>query len=79
MYPQYPTQKNLDMLDMIIKQSSNQNSIVLDCFAGSGGTLLAAKNNGRKFIGMDKSEVALNIIKENLQTDLFDDLEIIKI
>ena len=65
-YPSYPTQKNADMLKRIILQSSNPESIVLDCFAGSGTTLLAAAKLGRKFIGIDSSEVAINIIKNRL-------------
>ena len=62
--PMYPTQKNLSMLDMIVKMSSNPNSIVMDCFAGSGTTLAAAQMNHRRFIGMDKSEVALKAVQE---------------
>ena len=46
-YPKYPTQKNYEMLDLIVRQSSLPNSWVLDAFAGGGTTLLAAKNNGR--------------------------------
>lgn len=60
-YPDYPTEKNADMLDLIVRQSSEVNSIVMDCFAGSGSFLLAAAKNGRKFIGIDKSDVALGV------------------
>lgn len=65
-YPVYPTEKNSDMLEMIIAQSSNQNSIVLDCFAGSGTTLWAAQNLHRRWIGIDASPVAVQIIQERL-------------
>lgn len=64
--PKYPTQKNLEMLELIIKQSSRENSIIMDCFAGSGTTLLAAAKSGRKFIGIDSSDVAINVIKSRL-------------
>jgi adenine-specific DNA-methyltransferase len=47
MYPKYPTQKNLELLKFIISTSSNPGDIVLDCFAGSGTTLVAAKELGR--------------------------------
>jgi adenine-specific DNA-methyltransferase len=57
----YPTEKNIDMLEMIVKASSNECSIVLDCFCGSGSTLLAAKNNGRRFIGIDQSTIAIDV------------------
>ncbi len=61
--PLYPTEKNLNMLKLIIEQSSNLNSFVLDCFCGSGATLLAAEELGRKWIGVDSSEVAINTVK----------------
>lgn len=74
--PLYPTQKNYEMLKLIIKQSSNEDSIVLDCFAGSGTTLLAARELNRKFIGIDSSNIAISIIKDRL---LLDDNHIINL
>ncbi len=67
--PIYPTEKNHDMLKLIIAQSSLPGSIVLDCFAGSGGTLLCAHELGRRFIGVDNSEEAVRIIRESLQCE----------
>lgn len=58
-YPKYPTEKNVKMLKVIIKASSNPNDIVLDCFAGSGTTLIAAEELGRRWIGTDNSPVAI--------------------
>ncbi|TDQ59025.1 adenine-specific DNA-methyltransferase [Mesocricetibacter intestinalis] len=66
-YPIYPTEKNLQMLEMIIAQSSNQDSIVLDCFAGSGSTLKMAEKLGRQWIGVDISPVSLNVVQKNLE------------
>lgn len=63
--PKYPTEKNGKMLEQIILQSSNDNDYVLDCFAGSGSTLKAANKLGRKWIGVDSSDVAIDIIKSN--------------
>jgi adenine-specific DNA-methyltransferase len=51
----YPTEKNLAMLERIILQSSAPDSTVLDCFMGSGTTLVAAAKHGRRFIGIDES------------------------
>lgn len=62
--PIYPTQKNSKMIEQIILQSSNQGSIVLDCFAGGGTTLLCAEKLGRKWIGIDNSIIAIDIIKK---------------
>ncbi|HRN46852.1 MAG TPA: site-specific DNA-methyltransferase [Niabella sp.] len=73
-YPLYPTEKNADLLDLIIKTSSNKNSIVLDCFAGSGTTLKAAHINERQWIGIDQSEEAIKTViskLDGIKTDLF--------
>jgi len=48
-YPTYPTEKNLEMLKMIIEASSNPGDIVLDCFVGSGTTLVAAEEAERRW------------------------------
>jgi adenine-specific DNA-methyltransferase len=84
-YPSYPTEKNIDMLKMIIESSSNPDDIVLDCFAGSGTTLVAAELAGRKWIGIDNSGVAVNTIKRRLEKMsglsrylIVDDLPLIK-
>ncbi|WP_432480758.1 site-specific DNA-methyltransferase [Moraxella sp. ZY200743] len=67
MYPDYPTQKNSEMLEMIIAQSSNPNSIVMDCFAGSGSFLKASAKLRRQWIGIDESDVAIQIIAMQLE------------
>lgn len=64
------------MLEMIIAQSSNDSSIVLDCFAGSGSTLLAAQNLGRKWIGIDQSDVSLKVIRDRLDKVAYEYFEI---
>lgn len=58
----YPTEKNYEMLKLIVNASSNPGDIVLDCFAGSGTTLGAAFEGGRKWIGVDNSPQSLNAI-----------------
>ena len=67
-YPVYPTEKNADLLDLIIKTSSNENSYVLDCFSGSGTTLKSAHLQNRKWIGIDQSELAIKAIKDKINT-----------
>jgi adenine-specific DNA-methyltransferase len=64
----YPTEKNADLLDLIIKTSSNTGSYVLDCFCGSGTTLKSAQNLGRNWIGIDQSEQALKVSAEKLNS-----------
>ncbi|OGS24673.1 MAG: hypothetical protein A2314_03785 [Elusimicrobia bacterium RIFOXYB2_FULL_50_12] len=65
-YPKYPTEKNMDMLKFIIEASSNEGDTVLDCFCGSGTTLVAAQLLNRHWIGIDKSEPAIKVAREKL-------------
>ncbi|MDR2601976.1 MAG: site-specific DNA-methyltransferase [Spirochaetaceae bacterium] len=73
-YPDYPTEKNIDLLKTIILASSNEKSIVMDFFCGSGTTLIAAQELGRNWIGVDKSDQAIKITRKKfskLKKDLF--------
>ncbi len=73
-YPVYPTEKNLDMLKLIVATSSDENSVVLDAFCGSGTTLKAAQFHRRTWIGIDSSEKAIEVTRKKLgdeQKDLF--------
>ena len=49
----YPTQKPEELLERIIKCSTNDDAIVFDCFMGSGTTQAVAMKLGRRFIGAD--------------------------
>jgi adenine-specific DNA-methyltransferase len=66
-YPTYPTEKNIDMLRMIIETSSNPDDMVLDCFAGSGTTMVAAEITGRRWVGIDNSEAAIKACCDRLR------------
>lgn len=73
-YPTYPTEKNSEILDLIIKTSSNERSIVLDCFCGSGTTLYSAQLLKRNWIGIDQSDLAIQATISKLdmiKSDLF--------
>lgn len=63
----YVTQQPLALLDRIIKTSSNEGDIVLDAFCGSGTTLHAAQNLGRRWIGMDINPIACRVAAERLE------------
>jgi len=54
------------MLKVIVQASSNSDDIVLDCFAGSGTALIAAETLGRKWIGIDNLEIAIETIQKRL-------------
>jgi site-specific DNA-methyltransferase (adenine-specific) len=63
----HPTQKPLKLMEEIIKIHSNPGDLVLDCFAGSGSTLIAAKNLSRAFIGIEKEKEYYDIILQRLK------------
>lgn len=52
----HPTQKPVALIEDLILKHSNENDTVLDCFAGSGTTAVAAYNQNRNFIGCELSE-----------------------
>ena len=66
----YPTEKNLDMLKMIIGASSNKGDIVLDPFNGSGTTIHAANELDRQWIGIDQSFTAAEATLKRLRHGL---------
>lgn len=51
----YPTEKNLSMIKMIIGASSDEGDLVVDPFCGSGTTLHASRDLGRRYLGIDAS------------------------
>ena len=63
----YPTQKPLKLLERIIEVSSNEKDLVLDCFSGSGTTLVAAKELNRNYFGIDKNAESTKITNNRLQ------------
>ncbi|PIZ88047.1 MAG: hypothetical protein COX91_02195 [Candidatus Nealsonbacteria bacterium CG_4_10_14_0_2_um_filter_39_15] len=62
----YPTQKPEPLLERIIKSSSNDGDIILDCFAGSGTTGAVAEKLGRKWIMIDSSKLAIYTIQKRM-------------
>ena len=64
------TPKPTDILEKIIKTSSNKGDIVLDCFMGSGSTGVACVNTNRKFIGIEREEKYFNLSKNRIDEAL---------
>ena len=62
----YPTQKPEALLERLVRALSDEGEVVLDPYAGSGTTLAVAARLGRRFIGIDQSEVALGIATNRL-------------
>ena len=65
-FGKHPTQKPLSVLERIILASTNEGSVVLDPFCGSGTTGVACLKFNRHFIGIDNEETYLNIAKERM-------------
>ena len=63
----YPTQKPLALLERIIKASSNEGNIVLDPFCGCATACVAADKLGRKWVGIDISPKAVELVNMRLQ------------
>ncbi len=66
-YRGYPTEKPVELLETLIKQSSCPGEIVADPFCGSGSTGVAAHNLGRVFWGNDLSAEAVALSEERLR------------
>lgn len=60
----YDTQKPVALLERVVKSSSNPGDLVLDPFCGGGTTLQAAANHCRKWVGIDISPRAIDLVKD---------------
>ena len=69
---QHPTVKPVDLPTIFIRLHTQEGQLVLDPFAGSGGTLRAAKNLGRKSIGVELSEEFCEAAAKSLEQNVFD-------
>jgi site-specific DNA-methyltransferase (adenine-specific) len=63
---QHPTQKPLALISKIITCATKQGEVVLDCYAGSGTTLVAAKRLGRHYIGIELESKYIEVAKKRL-------------
>jgi len=62
----YPTQKPLALLERIIAASSNEGDVVLDPFCGCGTAVDAAEKLGRRWLGIDVTHLAVNLIEQRM-------------
>lgn len=65
----HPTQKPIKIIEQCIERYGKQSDIIFDPFAGSGTTLVAAKQLGRQFLGCELSEKYVAIANERLKQD----------
>jgi hypothetical protein len=62
----YPTQKPESLLDRIVRASSSEGDLVLDCFCGSGTAPAVAEKLGRRWIGCDLGRFAIHTTRKRL-------------
>ncbi len=62
----YPTQKPEPLLERIVKASSNEGDLILDCFCGSGTTAAVAEKLGRRWITCDLGRFAIHTTRKRL-------------
>lgn len=70
----YPTQKPLALLERIIKASSNEGDLVLDPFCGCATACVAAEKELRKWVGIDVSQKAFDLVRMRLEREVPNDL-----
>lgn len=62
----YPTQKPESLVERVIRSSSSEQDIVLDCFAGSGTTAAVAEKLGRRWIALDCGKLSIYTTQKRL-------------
>ena len=71
----FATQKPEALLERIIKASTNEGNLVLDCFIGSGTTAAVAQKLGRRWIGVDINKGAIQLTAKRLRKIIEKQLE----
>lgn len=66
---EHGTMKPVELLQRLIKVSSDENDIILDPFMGSGSVGVACQNTNRNFIGFEIDDTYFNIAKERLENN----------
>ena len=67
----HPTEKPLSLTNHLIEIHSKHDDIILDPFAGSGTTIVSARELGRKFVGIEKNEDYIKMINRRLEQNVF--------
>ena len=63
----YPTQKPVALLERILLASTNPGDVILDPFCGCGTSVHAAQKNGRNWIGIDITHLAMSLVERRLK------------
>ena len=65
----YPTQKPVAVMQRAIAAACPPGGLVMDCFAGSGSTLVAAAQLGRHFLGLERNSLGVHLTRRRLVQD----------
>ena len=66
---QHPTEKPIELMKILIENSSNENDTVIDPFMGAGSTGIACKELNRNFIGIELDKQYFDIAKKRIEAD----------
>jgi len=69
---EHPTQKPIELIKELINNSTKPSQVILDYFAGSGSTLLGAKELKRKYIGIESKSEFIDVIKKRVNDLMFE-------
>lgn len=64
----HPTQKPLWLIERMIQASTQENDVILDCFSGSGTTLIAAQNLERNAIGIELEDEYIDLSIKRIES-----------
>ena len=67
----HDTEKPVELMKILIENSSIENDTILDPFMGIGSTALACKNSNRKFIGIEIDNKYFDVSKQRIESTLF--------
>ena len=70
----YPTQKPIKLLQRIIEASTNEGDFILDPFCGCATACVAAESLGRKWVGIDISRMAYDLVQDRIKKEVVSDL-----
>ena len=66
----HPTQKSVKLMQALIELTTKEGQLVLDPFAGSGSTLVASQNLGRRYMGFEAITEYVETAQRRLESDL---------
>ena len=62
----HPTQKTIELIEKFVLDATDEGAVILDVFAGSGTTAIAAMRNKRNFIGFELDEQYFEIAQKRI-------------